>query len=478
MYDLSKSKEVKEEDPNKIYLKIQKLFTDSNKSEIYKVKNRKTGEIFAVKIIKEYNNNFVEKIKSLKKFESPYISQFYHSYILNNSIWIVTEFCDCGSVLDIMKITNKCFKENEIASIIIMVLKGLQYLHLQKKYHGGIKPSNILINNEGVVKLSDYNISNQLLNVNNQNNKLSHNLYKMPPELTNKNNTNKNSYSIKCDIWYLGLTCIELAEGNLTFINNKKNKEKNMNDIKINNLWSLEFIDFIEKCLSENPTNRPSAAILLNHPFIVNNNKGKGIIKKKINSIKNLIDIYREKIDEQEEKINFNDIDIGRDSLEITSCNENLSLSQSEDINSNSKKNNFKININTHKYKNKSLLNNYNKESKENRKKQGNKVRKIKINIKNIQGKNKSNEMTKKIRVKTTSNKRNSKISSIKKGDNEKNENKMLLISSNNLQRKRHSMVNKYIKKNNRISFEYRNEINKNNNNNTLENINPRKAKD
>ena len=87
-----------------------------------------------------------------------------------------------------MKITNKCFKENEIASIIIMVLKGLQYLHLQKKYHGGIKPSNILINNEGVVKLSDFNISNQLLNTNNQNNKITHNLYRMPPELTNKNN--------------------------------------------------------------------------------------------------------------------------------------------------------------------------------------------------------------------------------------------------------------------------------------------------
>jgi serine/threonine protein kinase len=69
-------------------------------------------------------------------------------------------------------------------------------LHLQKKYHGGMKPSNILINNEGVVKLSDYNISSQLLNINNQNNKLSHSLYKMPPELTNKNNSNKNSYSI------------------------------------------------------------------------------------------------------------------------------------------------------------------------------------------------------------------------------------------------------------------------------------------
>ena len=332
MYDFIK---LKEEDPNKIYTIIQKIHSNNNKIELYKVKNKKTGEIYAAKIIKDYINIFSEKIKSLKKFESPYIVQFYQSYTINNTIWIITEFCECGSALDIMKITNKCYKETEIASIIVMVLKGLQYLHLQKKYHGGIKPSNILINNEGVVKLSDYNISNQLLNLSN---------LKTPPELTSKNN-----YNIKCDIWYLGLTCIELAEGNINYnINNKE--KKNKNELKNNNLWSLEFIDFIHKCLNENPNNRPSAATLLSHPFIINNNKGKIIIKKKINSIKTLIDIYREKIDEQEEKNNFNDnFDIEKNSLELTSFNDNLSLSQSdENIN--------KKNDNTNE--NKLLLNN------------------------------------------------------------------------------------------------------------------------
>ncbi|MDY6354394.1 MAG: hypothetical protein SPL66_06280, partial [Lachnospiraceae bacterium] len=54
--------------------------------------------------------------------------------------------------------------------------------------------------------------------------------------------------------------------------------------------------------------------------------------KKKINSIKALIDIYKEKIDEQEEKNNLNEI--GKESLEITSVNENLNKIQSEDINS------------------------------------------------------------------------------------------------------------------------------------------------
>ena len=484
MYEFIK---LKEEDPNKIYSIIQKIHIYNNKFELFKVKNKKSGEIFAAKIIKDNINNYSEKIKALKKFENPYIVQFYHYYTINNTIWIITEFVDCGSALDIMKITNKCFKEQEIASIIVMVLKGLQYLHLQKKYHGGIKPSNILINNEGVVKLSDYNISSQLLNFNNQNNNI-----KNPPELTNKNN-----YTIKCDIWYLGLTCLELAEGTFTFNNNNNKKNKKKNDFtNSNNLWSLEFIDFIQKCLSENPMNRPSAAVLLNHPFIINNNKGKIIIKKKINSIKTLIDIYREKIDEQEEKNNINEnIELGKNSLEITSFNENLSISQSDDINN---KNN---NINPSIIDNKFIANN--KESKEKDKKS--KTKKIKISIKNTQIQNnngiiKSNGLSKKNGDKTSSKKRSkknmnsslkkNKVSSFEIYEKIKNHNKIKESISNgilypskghnkNLQIKRHSMINKYIKNNN---YNYNNKIGKIRNdmiinskiNNTQENIYPK----
>ena len=74
--------------------------------------------------------------------------------------------------------------------------------------------------------------------------------------------------------------------------------------MKNSNLWSLEFIDFIQKCLNENPLNRPSTQNLLNHPFIVNNNKGKIILKKKINS--------------------NNLYDLGKDNLEFPSFNDNL----------------------------------------------------------------------------------------------------------------------------------------------------------
>ena len=482
MYDFIK---LKEEDPNKIYTILQKINSTNNIFELYKVKNKKTGEIFAAKIIKDYINFYLEKIKSLKKFESPYIVQFYQYYFLNNIIWVITEFVDCGSVLDIMRITNKCYKEQEIASIIVMVLKGLQYLHLQKKYHGSIKPNNILINNEGVVKLSDYNTSNTLINNNNANNN-----FKLAPELLNKNN-----YNTKTDIWYLGLTCIELAEGNFAF--NNHNKE-NKNEFKNNKLWSLEFIDFIQKCLNENPVNRPSAAALLNHPFIISNNKGKIIIKKKINNIKALIDIYREKIDEQEEKINLNEnnidnsIHMRKNSLEITSFNENLSLSQSDD-----KTNNISLNIN----ENKSLINK-NKNSKE--KDIKNKSKKIKISIKNAQIQNhnhinnnvsKANGIIKKYRENANSKKRsknkyssmkNNKISSFEIYEKIKNHNKInerayngflrhsKKENSKNIQKKRNSLINKFLKNNNKTTKPSNDIFINTKINNTQENIYPK----
>ena len=195
---------LKENDPTKIYTLLQKISSGNTTNDLYKIKNKKTGEIFVAKIFKNNLNLYQKQLKSLIKFENPYLVQYYNTYIKKDKIWIITEYCDCGNVQDIMKITNKSYKETEIASIISMVLKGLQYLHLQKKYHGGIKLSNILINNEGVIKLSDYNISEQLLFNKDENVK------NTPPELLAKNKLE--NYSVKYDIWYLGLTCIELAK--------------------------------------------------------------------------------------------------------------------------------------------------------------------------------------------------------------------------------------------------------------------------
>jgi len=449
---------LKENDPTKIYTLLQKISSGNTTNDLYKIKNKKTGEIFVAKIFKNNLNLYQKQLKSLIKFENPYLVQYYNTYIKKDKIWIITEYCDCGNVQDIMKITNKSYKESEIASIISMVLKGLQYLHLQKKYHGGIKLNNILINNEGVIKLSDYNISEQLLFNKDENVK------NTPPELLGKNKLE--NYSVKSDIWYLGLTCIELAEWSPEIKKAKLIQEKKeQNGMKNSNLWSLEFIDFIQKCLNENPLNRPSAANLLNHPFIVNNNKGKIILKKKINSIKALIDIYREKIDEQEEKNNL--YDLGKDNLEVPSFNDNLNKNDLfNDIEY--KKNCASLNVNKSKYKHKSLLIN-----KEYRMNQYKKIKKFKIGSKSIQI---QNSIRKKNSAFTLSNKDSSNKKSTKTTIKKViNSNEIFAINEDLLRKKRHSLVNKYLKNSLKLHKQNNNEIqNMTKLNNTLDNIRPR----
>ena len=108
---------LKEKDETKMYSILSKISSGNNKNDLYRVKNKKTGKIYAAKIIKHNLDIYHKQIKLLKKFENPYIVQYYNSYEFKNKIWIITELCDCGSVQDIMKITNKCFKFNFLIDV-------------------------------------------------------------------------------------------------------------------------------------------------------------------------------------------------------------------------------------------------------------------------------------------------------------------------------------------------------------------------
>lgn len=74
------------------------------------------------------------------------------------------EYCAAGSAIDLIKITKKQLNEYEIASILKAALKGLDYLHFNKKIHRDIKAGNILLDERGNVKLADFGVSAELLN--------------------------------------------------------------------------------------------------------------------------------------------------------------------------------------------------------------------------------------------------------------------------------------------------------------------------
>lgn len=70
-----------------------------------------------------------KEIKILKECKCPYIVGYHDSYIKDDELWLILEYCNAGSVIDLIKITDKVLNEAEIASIVQAVLKGLHYLH-------------------------------------------------------------------------------------------------------------------------------------------------------------------------------------------------------------------------------------------------------------------------------------------------------------------------------------------------------------
>ena len=312
MYDFISSKGI---DPETEFDLIE-LIGQGNYGRVYKVIHKKTGKIYCAKIayIEKANEveSFKKEINILSQCNNQYIVHYYGSYIKGHQIWIILEFCDGGSLYELIKILPRNLNEEEIASLTYMILKGLLFLHENKKIHRDVKTENILLTHEGIAKLADFGVSTQLMHsFSKKITKIGTPFY-MSPEVIMQN-----KYDYKCDIWSLGITIIEMAEGEPPFAKVKgywvlkkiithppkglKNKEK----------WSKEFNDFVEKCLIYEPEKRPSVKELSEHPFINKYNRGNKLIAELVSNSMDDLEFYRKKIlesDESEEEDKITEI--------------------------------------------------------------------------------------------------------------------------------------------------------------------------
>ena len=263
---------------------IKELIGKGSSALVYKIIDLITNKIYAVKesLSKEAEFLFKNEINIFNKFQNrnPYIIHFYNYKILPNKISLELEYCQYGSLRDLLKIAKKKkihLTENEISSIIYMVLNGLDFMHEKSLINRDIKCKNILVNKEGLAKLCDFGIS-QIYQKDLYPKNKAGSPYWMAPELINIQKYNKS-----IDVWSLGITCIELAEYEPPYINYDKNEA--LEKIKKNpprglshpNQWSNEFNQFVRSCLNVNKFKRPNCKELLEYDFI------KNLDKKKLN---------------------------------------------------------------------------------------------------------------------------------------------------------------------------------------------------
>ncbi|CAD8174569.1 unnamed protein product [Paramecium pentaurelia] len=281
--------------------------------------NRISGQIMAVKqvFIKNGDENKVQSIQReieiLSKLQHPYIVRYYGSERKKDQLNIFLEFVSGGSVLTMIKRFGK-FKESLIKVYLKQILLGLQYLHSQGVIHRDIKGANILINQNGQVKLADFGSGKQLSEIKQEIvGSLCGTPNFMAPEVINQQ-----QYGKKADIWSLGCTMIEMATGHPPFF-----EVKNIYTIMVKiskltemipipeELKSEQAKDFLKRCLQLNPEDRWETEDLLQHPFLVSKEQrysGINSAQEKKNSFitdDQLFQLHSELIPKQNQKLQF-----------------------------------------------------------------------------------------------------------------------------------------------------------------------------
>ncbi|XP_054649908.1 mitogen-activated protein kinase kinase kinase kinase 5-like isoform X3 [Dunckerocampus dactyliophorus] len=245
--------------------------------DVYKARNKQTGELAAIKIItmepEDYFSTIEQEIVIVKSCKHANIVAYHGSYISANKLWICMEFCGGGSLQDVYSVTGP-LSEPQIAYICREMLQGLDYLHAQRKIHRDIKGANILLNDQGEVKLADFGISAQITATLACRMSFIGTPYWMAPEVAAVEI--KGGYNELCDIWSVGITAIELAELQppmfdvhplrVLFLMSKSGYQPPK--LKDKSKWSPTFYNFVKAMLVKNPKKRPSASKLLSHIFL------------------------------------------------------------------------------------------------------------------------------------------------------------------------------------------------------------------
>jgi calcium-dependent protein kinase len=243
---------------------------------VYLAKSKKTGNYVAIKAIQKLKvrdyESFITEMNILKGLDHPNIYKLYETWETDRICFLSTEYCRGGELFYyIVKQEKKHLTEGEAALVMRQGFSALKYLHENSICHRDIKPENFLLykeKNPDNIKLIDFGLAKKLSEneiMNNPNGTA----YYIAPEVL------KGDYSVKCDIWSMGVVLYIMMCGRPPFkgktnpeiINSVLKGEYNF-DYPAFDTASEDVKDFITKCLEIDDDKRMSAAEAYDHIWI------------------------------------------------------------------------------------------------------------------------------------------------------------------------------------------------------------------
>ncbi|KAJ8938472.1 hypothetical protein NQ318_004112 [Aromia moschata] len=246
---------------------------------VVKMRHKPSGNIIAVKQMRrsgnpDENKRIIMDIEVvLKSHDCKYIVQCLGCFITESEVWICMELMDtCFDKL--LKRFKQPVPEEVLGKVTVATVEALSYL---KDKHGvihrDVKPSNILLDTKGNVKLCDFGISGRLVDSMAKTRSAGCAAY-MAPERIEPDPQNPD-YDVRADVWSLGITLVELATGVFPYQDCKTDFEvltkvigQDPPSLPQDEDFSSEFRDFVSYCLIKDKKNRPKYTKLKNHAFI------------------------------------------------------------------------------------------------------------------------------------------------------------------------------------------------------------------